>query len=699
MKGQSKTRTLATGVSKAYWCGPDEGVWRFKPAYMPTISGEDANTKQISWLDVLLEGGLVLPSWSLVEGDDHRALTMLVSGPPGVGKSTFVFELVYRLSHSASDGGPWHVLYVSTETSAAGLQHQAIEHGWFRRDENGFLRDQKEWEKKIKQTIHPYTQVHGSVDRPGKHIDVYEESQGFAGYLDGSGTPVSRSGKLLAGLIHLVTGKRVEKLTEELDAVARKRKATGPVQEVKPDILVVDSLNTVGQDERGELFAKFLHVRRLAPKLIVMVLDTEDIRGRSGFWAYACDIVVHLDKVYPEGYMVRTLEVVKARYQPHIWGVHQLKIDGAHPVKPASDAKEITKLKRAHPYREEGGIFIYPSIHFVLSKYKRLSHAEKPDPVPIVPHQLGEMLTKGLPKWRCTGFVGMRGGHKSHLGYLNCLSRLIEEKDKKKTTRAKIKRKTRRRNRGKEQKDKQRALVVSLRDDEGMARQTMQGILDNELGGGITLEELEADDRLEILYYPPGYITPEEFFHRMMLSVHRLKHASQASQVTVLFNSLDQLSSRFPLCSNERIFVPGIIEALCAEQVTSIFIGVEEPGQPPEQYGLLSMADLTLSFNRCRFECHDYVVHVWGRRAPEDEGGLKEWETRVEKERGKTIDCVVVRVQRFAGGQKAGAGGILELVDAKDPLKELYGTAGLFFAELSPRASQGTLVDSAGVPR
>ena len=247
--------------------------------------------------------------------------------------------------------------------------------------------------------------------------------------------------------------------------------------------------------------------------------------------------------------------------------------------------------------------------------------------------------------------------------------------------------------------NEQRALVVSLRDDEGMARQTMQGILDNELGGGIHLKDLEADDRLEILHYPPGYITAEEFFHRMMLSVHRLKSASPNSEVTVLFNSLDQLSSRFPLCSNQRIFVPGIIESLCAEQVTSIFIGVQEPGQPPEQYGLLSMADLTLSFNRCRFDCRDYVVHVRGAGRSEEDDQLREWQSRVEKERGKTIDCVVVRVQRFAGGQKAGAGGILELVEATDPLKELYGRAGLFFARLSPRASQGILVDSDGVAR
>ena len=665
---------LRTGVSKAYWCEPDHGKWAFKPAFMPTITESGGPKAQVAWLDVLLEGGIQIPSWALESGDDHRALTMLVSGPPGVGKSTFVFELVYRLSHSAIDSNPWHTLYVSTETSAVGLQHQAMEHGWFRRDSEGNLKDENAWQQEIRRRIHRRREVHKTTDRPGEHIDVVEETEEFAGYLDGTQRSASRSVRLLDGLIRGLTGKPFEAATSQVSDLIREKTATDVVEGIKPDILVIDSLNTVGQDERGELFTKFLRIRQLAPKLIIIVLDCEDVLGKSGFWAYACDVVFHLDKIYPEGYMVRTLEVVKARYQSHVWGVHQLKIYGAQPTEPASDSKEITKLRRAHPYREEGGVFIYPSIHFVLSKYKRLSHAEKPDPIPVVPDQLNNMLSKGLPKWRCTGFVGMRGGHKSHLGYLNLLNRVKAGPE-------------------------ERALVVSLRDDEGMARKTMQGILDNELGGGVVLNDLEDADRVEILHYPPGYITPEEFFHRMMLSVHRLKHASRDSQVTVLFNSLDQLGSRFPLCANQRIFVPGIIEALCAEQVTSIFIGVQEPGQPPEQYGLLSMADLILSFNRCRFECQDYALHVLSAGHSCDDARLAEWQGKFEAKRGKRIDCVVVRVQRFAGGQAAGAGGILELVDASDPLIELYGKAGLFFAELSPRADQGTLVDSDGVTR
>ena len=43
-------------------------------------------------------------------------------------------------------------------------------------------------------------------------------------------------------------------------------------------------------------------------------------------------------------------------------------------------------------------------------------------------------------------------------------------------------------------------------------------------------------------------------------------------------------------------FIPGIIASLSGEDITSMFIAVDEKGQPEEQYGLIPMADLVLSF-------------------------------------------------------------------------------------------------------
>ena len=77
-----------------------------------------------------------------------------------------------------------------------------------------------------------------------------------------------------------------------------------------------------------------------------------------------------------------------------------------------------------------------------------------------------------------------------------------------------------------------------------------------------------------------------------------------------MFNSLDQISARFPLCAKQEIFIPGIIQTLSGEDVTSICVAVDEPGQPVQQYGLLPMADLIVSFSKRRFTTQDYYSQI-----------------------------------------------------------------------------------------
>lgn len=188
----------------------------------------------------------------------------------------------------------------------------------------------------------------------------------------------------------------------------------------------------------------------------------------------------------------------------------------------------------------------------------------------------------------------------------------------------------------------------------------------------------------------------------MLMSIHRLKQDRE--ELTLLFNSLDQLPARFPLCAKQEIFVPGIIEMLAGEKITNMFIAVEEPGQPAEQYGLLPMADLILSFDRRRFSFNDYYNHLNEARNLDNQvggfgekiQGIKQQFYLLPEDRGKRPEShreeVVLQVVRFAGGQKAGAGGILELVEAN--ADELYDEPGLYFTELSPKYSQGCPVDA-----
>ena len=63
------------------------------------------------------------------------------------------------------------------------------------------------------------------------------------------------------------------------------------------------------------------------------------------------------------------------------------------------------------------------------------------------------------------------------------------------------------------------------------------------------------------------------------------------------------------------------------------------------------------------------------------------------------IDAVVMEVVRFAGGKRAGARGILELVHQEEIEESLYKGAGLQFTELSKKASHGEPIGTYRFPR
>lgn len=634
---------VRTGISKTFWCArereeeEEKGTFKFVPASMPSI----VQKGQVAWFDELFEGGIVIPG-----GGQKRALTVLISGPPGSGKSTLALELVYRLREENPDGEAenWHSLYVTSESCQEWLREKVEKYGWVIGDK----------------CFHRLGDETGTPEIP--HVDILETSN-FQEYIEGRDVLEKKHSQIL-DVIGRIFGVPSKEAAEVVTGYQRDKEMEERLLCRDPDVLVIDSLNTVGYEDRSELFRRFTELTTAGPKMIVIILDTvagRDNRGGYEFWGYICDTIIRLDRRYDSKYMVRTLEIEKARYQSHVWGVHQLKIYGPNRLENLSTEEA---RRRAHPYREEGGIFIFPSIHYYLSIYKRKSPYALPERDDTIPEELNSLFHGGFPRGRCIGLIGERGNHKSHLGYLHVLHRIVEHKEK--------------------------GLIVSLRDDEGTARKTLRSILDEEEEFSSKLEDLENKDKLEILYYPPGYITPEEFFHRMYLSIQRLKYNNPKARITLLFNSLDQLGARFPLCAEEQIFIPGIIGTLCAEQITSLFIGVEESGQPPEQYGLLSMADVILSFRKRMFEQLDYFGHL----GFSEQEVLAEDFKEIRQDLGRRPRVVILQVERFSGGETAGKGGILELVKADDTrLCKLYGKKqkkqGLCFTEFSPQFDQG----------
>jgi KaiC/GvpD/RAD55 family RecA-like ATPase len=623
---KDEAEIFETQVSQAFWYIIEGSKANIAPA---EIAFGREEPRHRAWFDDLFEGGIRRPN------KGGRPLSLLITGPPGSCKTTLALEICYRLAASNLFS-----LYISTEAESDQLIANAESFGY------------EDVKKRIKKF--------GNLNVEGVAIWGKEQIKQWDKLSDIVQQAINAL-KLLFQSDNAQRRKRGFNITEWVQ-----KDETQVITKVAPPILVIDSLNVVEVGERKEFFEEFIALGSNGTKLLILVLDSESSDKEHKYWEYVCDIILRLDYRSIQDYYLRTIEVVKARFQSHVWGKHQLKVYPKLSLTlPAVTVADKEKLRHSHPYRKEGGIFIYPSIHYYLSRYKRIGQEQRPEPSETYPTELNEILglrqgtrTGGIPEGRCTAFIGRRGGHKSHLGYLHLLYRII--------------------------KHDEAGLIVSLRDDEEMTKLTLDNILGQEFprqkSSTVSLEE---KSQLETLYYHPGYITPEEFFHRMFISIHRLKRTHR--KLTVLFNSLDQLSARFPLCAKQEIFIPGMIEALSGEGATSIFIGVNERDQPVEQYGLLPMADLILSFNPHKISFTDYYdLLAKGNKLNGKDRGYQDKVTII-KQRSKEIvrEEILLQVVRSAGGQRAGAHGLLELVDRYKLGDSLHRRPGLHFTVMN----------------
>ena len=653
-----------TGISQAYWCDTSNKIAEFQPA---RIAFDTSDMQPLSWFDKLFEDGILLPRGT---GEVLHPLTMLVSGPPGCGKTTLISELCYRLAvNEEGNEKPLSTLYISTDAETGRMIHNAIDLGWDKAKDY-FIPFDPDENPKLRQGLKSMIGVWGQ----DKFLNSIEKKDRLSAMIEAAVNSLDQW-VLKAKTTDYMTRLRYKIINQPIEN-ASGGGVTVYDEKYIPDILVVDSLNILNPEGQMKFFQSFIKSCK-ATKLVIFVLNTGTENQEHKLWEYFTDIVVQLDYEYIHDYYVRTIEVVKARFQSHSWGKHQLKIY-ANPkkiTKPReSDIKGIkeynTTMMRAHPYRPSGGVFIFPSIHSYLSIYKRKTASEIPSRDATYPTKLNEIFQ--IPKGKCTAFIGERGGHKSHLAYLHLLYRLLKHGG-------------------------ESGLIVSLREDEGTTKETLAGIAENEFDCTREhLDFLEKDNHLEILYFPPGYITPEEFFHRIFISVHRLKR--QNSPLTVMFNSLDQISARFPLCAKQEIFIPGIIQTLSGEGATSICIAVDEPGQPVQQYGLLPMADLIVSFSLRRFSAQNYYNHLsksWQTEFVKDTSLEQKFIKLQESANSNPAlqhEAVVLQVIRFSGGERAGKRGILELVKQDELDKFPYSKAGLRFSPLNEELTQSDLL-------
>jgi predicted ATP-dependent serine protease len=126
-------KRLRTRISQAHWCDP--ATTDFEKATISSVMRGNLNYGTC-WLDELFEGGIVLPETG--EGG-KKALTMLLSGPPGTGKTTFAMELCCRLAESPRRTNeqsldevkrPLKSLYLTTESHKDWMMQNVRSFGW-----------------------------------------------------------------------------------------------------------------------------------------------------------------------------------------------------------------------------------------------------------------------------------------------------------------------------------------------------------------------------------------------------------------------------------------------------------------------------------------------------------------------------------------------------------------------------------------
>lgn len=529
--------------------------------------------QELCWLDEMLgtssepgaskASGLFIPHG----GNHERPYVLIVSGPPGSAKSTFALEVCYQLV----ENGDGSALYVTTETSDEHILKKAQAFGW-------------------KQDVFAT-----------KHLDAHGE---LACSHENGG-----KGKCL---VHaLVNPSQTAKAyTEGMDwatLLERLKKKGG----MSPDILVIDSFNTVpgahsgpqtkGDTTSGNPVAQLIDFccsekqDVMRPRMLIVVLDVHGAKRDfvEGF-DYFADATVRFNLTLDDrGLASRTMEISKIKTQKHAEGVHTIEI-----FENPSGYGE----RHGSPFMRRGGLFVYPSIQWYLSRVRKdgLLEANRRGQIPTnfvaIPENIQMLVNSsdvGAQGYYCPGhtisLVGRQSVLKTRFAYATLLKNVIEAN--------------------------RVGLIVSLDADIKVVKRIMSDIVKAEFSGSLQgarpddfVEALFHDDRLSFIHYEPAYISPGEFFHRVYVAFKRPRqgHRDQGPLRDkkvgfVLVDGLDQVESKFPLCAKEPLFVSALVTLFKVDgDACAIFTSSQDPDtdgcSQTSASALLPLSDLLLRF-------------------------------------------------------------------------------------------------------
>ena len=176
---------------------------------------------------------------------------------------------------------------------------------------------------------------------------------------------------------------------------------------------------------------------------------------------------------------------------------------------------------------------------------------------------------------------------KSHLAYLTLLRNLVSSR-------------------------RASGIMFSLRDDVHAAEYTLEQLCIQENLDPHLIRQLRRSNRLDIVYFAPGYLPPEEFMHRVFVSIEGMiqrRKQEDGSHIIAVVNGIDHLTARHPLCAEETMFVPALVSYLNSRHVSSIVIAASDDAVAIDNSGIMPMAEMLIRFESLQSEqCREGLV-------------------------------------------------------------------------------------------